>query len=394
MSQTTRVFRASFVKEARTWLRNKERLGFVILFPLLYYSAFVLLMGGVYAGPGVETALVVEEQNPGIYTNGLIEILGEHDPIPPSLRLMEMDADAANRLFENGEILLVITIPNGFEQALQTNQSTSIHIRVNNAHEDMTKNLRMPIIRKLDIFYQTYLSDDASVVFNVELLNEYTPPRLAYMAWTVIVYGVSFGGMFLAASAVAQEYEQNTLEELALSNQSPFGIYAGKMLSGAALSYICVPAVLLLGWGLYGVLPKGDLFTFLMMTFPLAIFTAGLGVILGSLVRNSVYVVPICALVALFYWITGGGIAPLSLAGMGFAVLNEYVPFANAYRTMIEMFVQGTYSYVVIDMSILWILAILFLVLSPVVASRLEGIDFGARLNQARNRRRKQTTLA
>ncbi|MFX1367691.1 MAG: hypothetical protein ACFFAY_03735, partial [Promethearchaeota archaeon] len=77
MSEFARVFRASFVKESKTWFRNKRRLGFIVLFPLLYYSAFVLLMGGVYAGPGVDTALVVEELNPGTYTNGLIEILGQ-----------------------------------------------------------------------------------------------------------------------------------------------------------------------------------------------------------------------------------------------------------------------------------------------------------------------------
>ena len=109
-----------------------------------------------------------------------------------------MDAETANVLFENGEILIVITIPDGFEQAITNNISTSIHIQVNNAHEDMTKNLRMPMIRKLDLFYQTYLPDAALSNFDVELLNEFTPPRLAYMAWTIIIFGVSFGGLFLS----------------------------------------------------------------------------------------------------------------------------------------------------------------------------------------------------
>lgn len=387
MSEFARVFRASFVKESKTWFRNKRRLGFIVLFPLLYYSAFVLLMGGVYAGPGVDTALVVEELNPGTYTNGLVEILGQHDPIPPSLRLIEMDANTAKSFFETGEILLVITIPEGFEQAVENNQSAAIHIRVNNAHEDMTKNLRMPVIRKLDIFYQTYLPDAAPASFEVELLNEYTPPRLAYMAWTIIIYGISFGGMFLAASATAHEYEQHTIEEITLSNQSPVGIYSGKMLSAVFLSYLSVPAVLLLGWLFYGVWPRGDLLTFFAMTFPLALFTAGLGVILGALARNSVYIVPLCALVVLFYWITGGGIAPLSLVGGGFGVLNEYVPFSNVYRTMIEMFVQGTYNYLAIDLALIWIPAVFLLIVSPLAASRFSEVDFSRHIRELRNRR-------
>ncbi|MHA2378275.1 MAG: hypothetical protein ACXADS_03290 [Candidatus Thorarchaeota archaeon] len=157
MNIFVRVFKASLVKETKTWLRNKSRLIFVVAFPLLYYSAFLILMGGVYAGPGVDTALVVQEDNPGDYTNGLIEILGEPDEIPPSLNLIEMDSETASHRFENGDILLVITIPDGFEEALANNESISIQLQVNNAHEDMTKNLRMPVIRKLDIFYQTYL---------------------------------------------------------------------------------------------------------------------------------------------------------------------------------------------------------------------------------------------
>jgi ABC-2 type transport system permease protein len=394
MSGFIRVFRAGGIKEIKVWLRNKKRLGFIVLFPILYYSAFVLLMGGVYAGPGVDTALVIEEQSPGVYTNGLVQILGEHDPIPPSLNIIEMTAERADILFENGEILIVITIPQGFEQAVANNVSTSIHIQVNNAHEDMTKNLRMPVIRKLDIFYQTYLPDAAISDFEVELLNEFTPPRLAYMAWTIIIFGISFGGLFLSASATAREFEQDTLDELLLSNQSVHAIFMGKMLSGVLLSYISIPAVLLMGWAFYGLLPQGDILTFFALTLPLALYSAGLGVIIGAVARNSVYVVPLTALGALFYWIVGGGIAPLSLVGMGFGVLNEYVPFSNVYRTTIEMFVQGTYTYLLVDVLVIWSFAVAFLMISPLLANRLARLDFGSRIEQMRQRRRHKVSPA
>ncbi|MGD9381040.1 MAG: ABC transporter permease [Candidatus Thorarchaeota archaeon] len=394
MSEFIRIFRAGVKKELRVWLRNKRRLGFVALFPLLYYFAFVLLMGGVYAGPGVDTALVIEEQNPGVYTNGLVEILGEHDPIPPSLRLIEMNAERADVLFENGEILVVITIPDGFEEAVTNNVSTSIHIEVNNAHEDMTKNLRMPVIRKLDLFYQTYLPDAASSNFEVELLNEFTPPRLAYMAWTILIFGISFGGLFLSGSTTTHEYEQETLDELLMSNQSVHAIFMGKMFSGVILSYISVPAVFLLGWGLYGLWPQGTILAFLALTLPLSIYSAGLGVIIGALVRNSVYMVPLSALGALFYWIVGGGIAPLSLVGAGFGVFNEYVPFSNVYRTAIEMFVQGTYTYLHVDIFVIWSFAIAFLLMSPILADKLARVDFGRKIEQIRQRRRRKASLS
>ncbi|MHA1943918.1 MAG: hypothetical protein ACW96M_05925 [Candidatus Thorarchaeota archaeon] len=124
MNQSVRVVRASFIKELRVWKRNPQKLFLVILLPLMFFAGFSMLMGGVYFGSGVETAVVLEEQNPGIYTEGLIEILGEYDSIPPRLDPIVMDAETANNLFQNGEILLVVTIPNGFEDALTSNETT------------------------------------------------------------------------------------------------------------------------------------------------------------------------------------------------------------------------------------------------------------------------------
>jgi hypothetical protein len=382
-----RVFKASLVKETKTWLRNKSRLIFIVAFPLLYYSAFLLLMGGVYVGPGVDAALVVQEDNLGNYTNGLIEILGEPDEIPPSLNLLEMDSEAANLHFENGDVFIVIIIPDGFEAAMANNESISIQLWVNNAHEDMTKNLRMPVIRKLDIFYQTYLPDRTNSTFEVELLNPYTPPRLAYMAWTVTIFGISFAGFYLASSATASEFEHETVEEITLSNQSLHAIYAGKMFSAVILSYLSIPVVFLIGLAAYGVWPMGNLLVYMTMTLLLATFCSGIGVVLGAIFRNSVYVVPVAALGALFYWLTGGGIAPLEMAGIGFVTANEYLPFSNAYRTLIEMFIQGTYSTIAIDFAVVGVFAVTFVLISPILADRLSKVDFGWRLKQLRARR-------
>ena len=200
MNFSFRVVKASFIKELRVWKRNPQKLVLVILLPLMFFVGFSMLMGGMYFGSGVETAVVLNEQNPGVYTDGLLEILGENDPIPPRLDPIMMDAETADRLFQNGEILLVITIPDGFEEALSSNTTVSIHVQVGNIHEDLTKNLRMPVIRKLDIFYQTYFLNDSLVDFEMVDLRPFTPPRLAYMAWTISVYSVMFGAIFAAAA--------------------------------------------------------------------------------------------------------------------------------------------------------------------------------------------------
>jgi ABC-2 type transport system permease protein len=372
----------------RAWKRNPQKIALVLILPLLFFTAFTLLMGGVYYGSGVETALIVEEQNPGIYTNGLIEILGQYDPIPPRLNLIIMDADTANTLFDNGEILLVITIPEGFEESIVSNVTTSIHVRVANIHEDLTKNLRMPVIRKLDIFCQTYLEADTLVGFETEVLRSFTPPRLAYMAWTMSVYAVMVGAVFAAGSAMTQEFENKTMDELKLSNQSPHSILLGKMFSAVVISFIAVPFLFLLSFLLFGVWPQGDMITYVSLCFLLALFCSGIGIILGALVRNAVFMVPLAALVSLYYWIVGGGIAPLEIIGMSFGPVNEYTPVSNVYRSLIRMFVEGSYTSLLADLTVIGLFAVVLVLISPSVADRMARIDFTQMIEDARQRRK------
>lgn len=388
MNQSLRIIKASFIKELRIWKRTPQKLVLVILLPLMFFAGFSMLMGGVYYGEGVETALVVEEMNPGYYTDGLIQILGQYDEIPPRLNPIAMDAETADRLFQNGEILLVITIPDGFEEAISNNLTTSINIQVANIHEDLTKNLRMPVIRKVDLFYQKYLLNDSLVDFEVENLRAFTPPRLAYMAWTIAVYAVMFGAMFAAGSAMTQEFEQNTMDEITLSGRSPYAIYIGKILSGVIVSYVAPPLLFLLSYFLFGVWPSGDVFVFIALTFPLAIFSAGIGIIAGAVFRNSVFVVPVAALGAIFYWIIGGGIAPLELVGVTFGTVNEYLPVANVYRSLIRMFVEGSYDNLLIDVSVIGIFGVVFLIVSPIVADRLAQMDLVRKFQDIKNRRK------
>jgi hypothetical protein len=387
-----RVLGASFMKEMRVWSRNRTKLLLLTLLPLVFFFSFTLLMGGVYSGPGVDTALVVHEQSPGYYTNGLIDILYEPDDIPPRLRILPMEADEAQALFDNGDILLIITIPAGFESALAGSESTYIHITVANIHEDLTKNLRMPVIRKLDIFYQTYLGDDARVSFDEEDLRPYTPPRLGYMSWTISVYAVIFGALYAGGSAMTQEFEQETFGEIDLSGRSIHAIHFGKIASGTLLAYLPVPLVFILGYLMYGAWPRGDLLVYLSLTGLIAVFCASLGLLFGALLRNAVFMVPVAALGSVFYWIVGGGIAPLEIAGVRFGILDEYAPFSNVYRSVVRMFIEGSYGTLMTDVTVCIVFAGVALVACPILANRVSRLHLSGRILALKQKRRQLLT--
>jgi hypothetical protein len=82
----------------------------------------------------------------------------------------------------------------------------------------------------------------------------------------------------------------------------------------------------------------------------------------------------------------GGGIAPLSLLGLGFGVADSYSPISNAYRSLIEMFIDGTHSTLLIDFSVLAGFAIVFVIVFPLLAERISHIDWSQRIRDIRKR--------
>ncbi|MHA1943917.1 MAG: ABC transporter permease [Candidatus Thorarchaeota archaeon] len=200
-----------------------------------------------------------------------------------------------------------------------------------------------------------------------------------------------FGAIFAAGSALTQEFEQETMDELVLSNQSPNAIYLGKMMTGVVISHVALPLLFVLSYILFGVWPNGDLLVFLSLTLLLALFSSGIGLIAGAIFRNSVFVVPVAALGAIFYWIIGGGIAPLELVGATFSVANEYIPVSNVYRSLIRMFVEGSYGTLLIDISVIGAFALIFMIISPIIANRLVEVDFSQKLEQVKQRRARRS---
>ncbi|MHA1771764.1 MAG: ABC transporter permease [Candidatus Thorarchaeota archaeon] len=186
-------------------------------------------------------------------------------------------------------------------------------------------------------------------------------PRLAYMSWTIAIFSIMFVSMYIAGSAVTNEFEAHTLDEITLSFAPVDSIFIGKIISGVISSYLVVPVLLLLGLVGFGVWPQGDLLIFLLLTLPLGLFSASVGVLLGSLFKNSVYLVPLTAMLSLCYWILCGGIAPLQILGMGSESINLFTPFFNVYRSLVAIFISGTSPTLVWDIVMIWVFALVLL---------------------------------
>ncbi|MGY5875021.1 MAG: hypothetical protein RTU30_04680 [Candidatus Thorarchaeota archaeon] len=125
---------------------------------------------------------------------------------------------------------------------------------------------------------------------------------------------------------------------------------------------------------------------FALITIPLAFVCAAMGIILGAILRNSVCIVPIAATTSIVYWMIGGGITPLSLLGIRFGVANSYSPISNAYSPLIEMFIDGTHSTLLIDFSMIAGFAIIFVIVFSFLAERIAQVDYSQRIREIKKR--------
>jgi hypothetical protein len=80
--------------------------------------------------------------------------------------------------------------------------------------------------------------------------------------------------------------------------------------------------------------------------------------------------------------------------GLSFGVVNEYLPVANVYRSLIRMFVEGSYGFLGVDMMVIGAFAVVFTVISPIIADKVAEVDFSARIERIRQRRKKKSSHA
>jgi hypothetical protein len=60
---------------------------------------------------------------------------------------------------------------------------------------------------------------------------------------------------------------------------------------------------------------------------------------------------------------------------------------SNVYRSLIRMFVEGSYSSLSIDLGVICVFATLLMIVSPVVTDRIAHMDLTRKIREIKNRR-------
>jgi ABC-2 type transport system permease protein len=301
MRHDLRVIRAVALKDIRSALTERFFTIISIVLPINFLLLFLLF---VLTGGEAPTAVVMDDSGP--YAQQLLQALQTSH----SFIIQTTDTDTAQRLMAQGRIVAIITIPSDFDTALQTGQSVTLPVTVNNLEVDYTNDIRRAAPMAITSFYAQAFPDQ--VVVHADEID--VQPRdtgyIEYLSVSIVVVSLLVGGLLQAGSNAAREYETGTIKELLLAPASRWAIQAGKVLAAVALNILSAGLVLAVVVLVLGVQPMHWLlligFTLLvMLTF------VALGLLIGTLVRSRTAVVPLSLGLALPVFFISGAFGPV-----------------------------------------------------------------------------------
>ncbi|MCY3413922.1 MAG: ABC transporter permease [Candidatus Heimdallarchaeota archaeon] len=271
------------------------------------------------------------------WTDQFIDTMDSREGTIPYFVTYDVDEVTANEMFDTRETFLIVYIPDDFSSNLTTGLEITINAKINNVHEDVSKNIRLGLESRIYDFSQAFeLATGNNPGCYVDKTTVYpTPlPRPDYMISGVIIFGISLFALLDGALLGTSEKEGGTDIEIAMANHGQIKIRLGKILATILSSFINTLILLILITILYGqYFPTFISFIQFIGVLLLLSFTfAVLGVNYGLKVGDFRAVPGPSILITMTLWMIGGAINPLEFSA-GSAIFR-YLPSAAGIRVL------------------------------------------------------------
>jgi len=287
-------------KDLRIWLRQWYNIVAALVMPLTYVLVVWLGAAAVGASP---VALVVEDQ--GSNAQQVAQAIQEANVFRISL----VTASTAQQMYDNLEVVAIVTIPTEFSQEILDGTRAPIIVQANNLNLDLTNDLRRAVPDAISVYYSQQApnplgvsvvdSELSSKDVSVEQFSVLPMISLLLLAHAVIASGIG----------TAREWEDHSIKELLLSPTSRAAILLGKVLAGFLSTFGLGLVLFALGYGLGWTRPQGIfLGTALATIAVMALFATGLGITMGTTLRRVQSVTSLATTLSVRLFFLSGGI--------------------------------------------------------------------------------------
>ncbi|MBV9131394.1 MAG: ABC transporter permease, partial [Chloroflexi bacterium] len=234
VAYSLRVIRAVALNDIRSALTERLFTSVSILLPLNFLLLFLLF---VLTGGQAPTAVVMDDTGP--YAEQFLQALQG----ARSFTIVRSTADEAQRLMQQGRIVAIVTVPADFDAALQSGQTISLPVIVNNLNVDYTNDIRRAVPLAITSFYAHAFPDQVVVRANEIDVHAQDTGYIEYLSVSIVVVSLLVGGLLQAGTNAAREYETGTIKELLLAPADRWAIEVGKMLGALALNVLSAAVV-------------------------------------------------------------------------------------------------------------------------------------------------------
>jgi len=306
-------------KDVRVWLRQPSNVAITVLPALALLAVSALSAGAVGRSP---VALATLDQ--GARGQQMAQIIRQAD----LFRVSDATPAQAQALYNNLDVVAILTIPADFTQAVDTHAPTHIEVQINNLNTDFTNDIRRAVPDAITQFYeQQGGKSPIQVTLAEQNLRRQDIQLFQYSAMPLLVLLLVVSGLVSSSLAAAGEWETRTIKELLLSPASSAAIITGKVLTGfvttTALGVLVLGVGTLLGW----VQPAGIYWLPVLLIVALvALFSAGLGVALGALLQRIQSVGSVAIVIGLYLFFLTGGTAVLAFDPAWLQTVATFVP--------------------------------------------------------------------
>jgi len=251
------------------------------------------------------TAVVMQDYGP--YAQKFYQSMGTTH----SFHLQQLSASEASNLLHAGRIVAVVTIPPDFDQRIQQNQPVKVKVQINNLNTDFTNDIRRALPLSITSFYANAFPDVVRVVPQEHDVYPQDTSYIPYLTVSILIVGMLFGGVMHAGTAMACEWEKDTMKELLLSPAHRWAIVVGKMLGAFVVNLVSTGIVLLVLIFIIGVRPVhwGEVIGFSILD--IIIFIAW-GTFLGTVLKQRKEVVVLALGISFPLFFLSGPFGPIS----------------------------------------------------------------------------------
>ena len=327
---TPNLFRtiwAIFRKDLTIWLRNGRNISATIVPPL----AFLLIQAleAVAVGRSPVALVTLDHRAKGLQME---QIFHQADVF----RITNTTPAQAQKLYNDVQIIAIITIPTDFTERVDRHDPSPILVRVNNLNLDFTNDIRRAVPDAITQFYRAQGSNSPILVtMHEQDLRHRDIELFQYSVLPTIVLLLTLSGLVTSSIAAAREWETRTVKEMLLSPASRTAIIVGKVLAGFVTTFSLGLLIFLLSYVLGWTQPEGIFWLTSMLIMALvALFSTGLGVALGAALQKIQVVIPISINIAVYLFFLAGGIGVLAFEPLWLQNIAAFVPLTYGVHAL------------------------------------------------------------